>query len=177
MLIRSTPLSVNKNQIDRIALAKGGPLGKLLVRSPYMGSKLEYVPSYIVHFDYEGKKLSSLFRPKSRGETITGSLALIADASSMRIGVLEQNLSLAEIEISQEDLVRTDDATVRENKIMERSMALARKVTTLRHRISPKISEGEFEVFYRPRWVSEYGREGKVTHRLVTAADHFKFIR
>lgn len=177
MLIRSTHLSVVKKQIDSIALAKGGPLGKLIVRSPYMDSKLEYVPSYIVYFDYEGKKLSSLFRLKSGEQLVRGNLALIADTQSMRIGVLEQRLDLADIDVPDDALVPATKTAAVQNKILERSTVLARKVTTLRHRISPKISSGKMEVFYRPRWISEYGREGEVTHRLVTAADHFKFLR
>lgn len=172
MLVNITPITIDKCKIDQIARLKGGIIGRLFVRSPYIGSYLEYVPAYKLTFHFEGRKFSVLSK---NSISKIGEIGVVAESQSMRIGVIEQSFPIIEIEVPENTILPS--VTFNEDNVVLRSIKLVRKAVTLRYRIMPKVIHVATEIFYRPRWISQYGTNDKITHQLITSADSFKFIR
>ena len=172
MRVKITPIQIDKRKIDEIARAKGGIIGGLLITSSYIDSVMEYVPAYIYRYLFRGDK-ASLLKGRISKE---GEILLIADSQSMRVGVIEQQFFTSEADISKDRIIKNADS-FDDCKVLERIKTLAIKAITIKFRISPHLELLGRETVFRPRWISIYGKEGKETHRLVTPADGFKYIR
>ena len=172
MYANVTPIILTKEKIDKVALAKWGILGRILISSSYIDSYIEYVPTYIYRYSYQGERISLL-----RGKyTRQGEILIIADSQSMKIGVIEQQIAIVNIQVSENSILEKDK-TFDEAKTLERAKRLARKALVVKFRISPQLDYLGRETIFRPRWVSVYGKHGKETHKLITPADGFKYIR
>lgn len=171
MDMMATPVTVAQSSILRTAQARGGLLGRLLVRQPLTEIRLEYVRFYLVRLPYAVEARKFPFRRHDTG----GVMTLVVNSLYGRCAVKDTDLQLAPVQGTH---FQNGKFEMSGQEAEECASDFARRLIMRMCRNLPSFKEASCETFFRPYWMAYYGQpDGEKPRYLPFEADGLTFKR